>query len=149
MTSADPTHITEIPVPAANIGFYKYNSSKIVSDPATGNLWFSEVQLDINSKAIRSAIARYNPQSNTWTEWALPNGAGQQPIGLTMGPGGNPWFSEFVPNASGGVASSDSVSLDPANLSSSRSRFRPQRAARRPIPTGSRPEQTVDDLVHR
>src|SRR5205823_5292189 len=41
---ADPTHIpAEIPVPAGNIGFYKYNSSKIVSDPATGNLWFSEV----------------------------------------------------------------------------------------------------------
>ena len=32
--------------------------------------------------------------------------AGQQPLSLTIGAGGNPWFSEIVPAAGGGVASS-------------------------------------------
>ncbi len=113
---ADPTHIpAEIPIPATNIGFYKYNKSKIVSDPATGNLWFSEVKLDINSNATKTAIGRYNPQTNTWTEWALTSPVGQQPLSLIIGPGGNPWFSEIVPAAGGGTASSQLGMVDPAN----------------------------------
>jgi streptogramin lyase len=87
---ANPTSMTEVAVPSDEVGFLQF-PSRITA--AGGKLWFTEALLNNSSQILKSAIGTYDPASNTWSEIALPGGAGQEPHGLAAGPNGNVWFS--------------------------------------------------------
>ncbi len=68
--------------------------SEIVVDSADGLVWFTEY----NSSTGQGAIGSYNPGTNAWAQYLL--GSGQKPYSITVGPSGNIWFSEAVPDSS-------------------------------------------------
>ncbi len=92
------------------IGF-GFTSQIVVGTDADSTLWFTEY----NSTTNQGAIASYNPTTKAWSQYMLTSG--QIPYGLAVGPGGNIWFSEAVPDASNPTF--DSSALGMINTSSS------------------------------
>ena len=80
MNSTTGAMIGEYSVPTANAGL-----SQIVSDPADGNLWFTE--------AAANRVGRINPTTRIVTEFAVP-AAGAAPAAIAVDKGGNLWFIE-------------------------------------------------------
>ena len=107
--------ITEIKVPSTMVGFSTFNS--VITAGPDGKLYFTEAQFGSGNSITRSGIGIYDPSSQTWSEVTLPSGSNQEPFGLTVGPDGNIWFSEGVPNSSGTGYQSSGLGI--LNLSSS------------------------------
>ena len=84
-------------------------SSQIVSTP-DGNLWFTEAAFDTSGKITSSAVGIYHPTTGTWSEIALPNSAGKEPLGITVGPDGNIWLTEYVNGGSSAALATINVS---------------------------------------
>jgi streptogramin lyase len=59
---------------------------EIVSDPADGNLWFTEQGVD--------KVGRINPKTEAVAEFPVPT-ANAEPEAITVDPSGNVWFTEY------------------------------------------------------
>ncbi len=105
----------EIAVPSNMVGFGTFNS-QITAGPG-GNLYFTEVKYNSSGGIASSGIGIYNPASKSWNEVLLPSGSGQEPLGITVGPDNNIWFTEAVPNSSGTgyVSSAVGVVVNPVS----------------------------------
>jgi streptogramin lyase len=73
--------INDEPVISANASPYY-----IVSDPADGNLWFTEEGVD--------KVGRINPTTKAVAEFAVPT-ANAEPEAITVDKNGNIWFAEY------------------------------------------------------
>jgi streptogramin lyase len=115
--STTPSFTTSVPVSPSILGFQNFSSNIIVGNG--GTLWFTEASVNSSGIVTASGIGSYTPSSGAWSQVLLPTsgGAGQEPFGLTLGPGGNIWFTAAVQSGSGGFATSyvGEINANPAN----------------------------------
>jgi streptogramin lyase len=113
--SSSPSLTTTVPVSPSNLGFQNFDST-IITGPG-GILYFTEATTNAGGAVTASAIGSYNPTTGTFGQILLPTSGGvQKPSGLALGPDGNIWFTESVPNAGGtGFVSSSVGVIDLAN----------------------------------
>jgi streptogramin lyase len=96
---ANPTTITEIPLPANLVGVTTIQP-QIVAGPG-GWLFFTEANVDTHSGGVTtSAIGAYNPANppgSQWLEAPLSGTPVQRPYGIALGPDHNVWFTAASP----------------------------------------------------
>jgi streptogramin lyase len=99
----------EIPLPKSMVGFQGFQSQQMTLGPHWW-IWFTEASKNSNGVYTASAIGAYDMTAGTFSEVVLPNTGGVQiPTGITTGPDGNIWFTEYV--ASGSAAGSTAIGV--------------------------------------
>ena len=106
---------TAVPVSPSILGFQNFDSTIIIGPG--GTLYFTEATTNAGGALTASGIGSYNPTTGTFAQILLPTSGGvQKPSGLALGPDGNIWFTESVPNAGGsGFVSSAVGVIDVSN----------------------------------
>jgi streptogramin lyase len=89
------THaIAEFPIPTANA------DPRMITAGPDGNLWFTEFFGGIKGSPWVSKIGMINPATHAIAEFSTPT-ANAGPYGISAGPDGNLWFTEFLANKIG------------------------------------------------
>ena len=128
--STTPTLTTVVPVSPSILGFQNFDSA-IITGPG-GTLYFTEATTNAGGTLTASGIGSYNPTTGTFSQILLPTAGGvQKPSGLALGPDGNIWFTESVPNAGGSGFVSSAVGVINVNNGNSIKEFS--------TPAGSQP----------
>ena len=108
--STRPTFTAAVPVSPSNLGFQNFDST-IITGPG-GTLYFTEATMNAGGALTASGIGSYNPATGDFSQVLLPTSGGvQEPFGLALGPDGNIWFTESVPNAGGSGFASSAVGV--------------------------------------
>jgi streptogramin lyase len=114
ITTAGTVTTFDLPLPNFQFGGPGFFTAGPNEYDVTGhlekNLWFTEPD--------RTAIARLNPSTGVFTEFALPSGG--HPVGIALGSDHNFWFTEPGQNRVGRITISGSITEYPLPSTNSR-----------------------------